>query len=80
MSTPAPPGATIPEAPQPICPHCDEPMPTINGYPYVLGPFAIFAVLCTNCRVLLHMQVFQTPQEPAEPGSEPNPTQLWKPS
>ncbi len=39
-------------------------MPTVDGYPYTLGNFAILSLACTKCKVLLHLQIFQAAAEP----------------
>jgi len=63
MSKP-PAGSTIPEPTPPKCPRCNADMPTVDGYPYTLGNFAILSLACTKCKVLLHLQIFQAAAVP----------------
>lgn len=67
MSTTAPPGSSIPLPPLPKCPYCEADMPTINGYPYMLGRFTVLSVSCSSCRTALHFQIFQNPPEEGGP-------------
>jgi hypothetical protein len=78
-----PAGSSIPEIVPPRCPHCEQPLAQVSGYPYTLGNFAILCVYCPHhetCGKVLHFQIFQAPPaaEP-EPGEPPKP-KVWSPS
>jgi hypothetical protein len=69
------PGSTIPEPPIPVCPHCGADLRAINGFPYMLGSFTVLSVACSECRRLLHMQIFQNPSQ-----GESNEPRMYFPS
>lgn len=67
MSTPAPPGSTIPQATPPNCPHCDAPLPELGLYAYAVGGYRILNLWCVHCGKALHFQIFQAPLEDGGP-------------
>lgn len=78
MSTPAPPGATIPTLTPPKCPYCGASLPGIGCYAWRMGPFTVLANFCPDCFVALHFQVFQ--QQPQPQDADPSKPEFWKPS
>jgi hypothetical protein len=77
MSTQPPAGSTIPQPTPPKCPHCQESLETVDGYPYTLGSFMILSVACTKCKTLLHMGIMPLARLVAEQEAQ---SPLWKPS
>jgi hypothetical protein len=63
-------GATIPQAPRPICPGCKQTIEQVDFYPYAIGTIALItAALGTTFRPVV------------EPGAAPEPEKspLWTP-
>jgi hypothetical protein len=71
MSKPA--GQDIPAALVPKCPHCEEPLVTLNKYSYTEAAWMILTIACGQCNVLLNSIVVPVgpAPEPEDPASNP---------
>ena len=74
--------STIPEAPRPICPHCEKTIEMVDFFPYPLEKIAAITCACHNCHWLLQTLIIaiNPSGEPADPETPPAPPSIWKPS